>query len=1032
MTRVYRSAFTFLVLLFCGLSADAVRAQDRSPRAENRRPQIAQEVRDRVQRNGRVRVIVELRLPTTTFQPEAAMPDGVSIAAQRLSIDQIGTSVLGKLRGGSFRLQRRYVTVPHLVLDVDAAAIAALQDDENVLSVVPDELLRPFLSESAPLVQADQAWPAGFDGRGTVIAVVDSGVDSTHPFLLGKVVHEACFSTTAAGVSQSVCPNGRDEQFGAGAAAPCPMPDCLHGTHVAGIAAGDGSGAGQSFSGVAKGAHVMAVQVFSTVTDAAACGGVAPCLGAYSSDIIAGLEHVYSMAGQYNIAAVNMSLGGSLFLQPCDTEPYKPIIDNLRAIGIATVVASGNSGLPFAISTPACVSSAISVGSTDKSDQVSWFSNVASFLSVFAPGENITSSVPGAAYEALSGTSMATPHVSGAWALLKQAVPNGSVRTILQALQQTGLPITDARLFGTITVPRIRIFQALASLIPVTSPSPVAASLSPTHIWAGAPSVTLTVNGSAFNAFSVVKWNGAARTTKVISSAKLEVSIPASDLGTTGTAQVTVFTPQPGGGSSSPLTFTIDPPPALSVSASTVAPRGSVTMTLANGLGGATDWLALATVGAANTSYIQWIYVGSGVTSRSWTVNVPSTGGPFEFRLFLNDGYTRIATSPPVAIDESFKPAPVVTSLSPTSAIAGAAPFTLSINGSGFTTSSVVRWNGSDRQTTFVGSTLLQASIAAADVASVTVASVSVFTSPPGGGTSASFPFTVKTAPSLAVSATTVAAGASVTVTLTNGLGGERDWLALAAVGSSDINYLQWTYLPANVANYTWTVNVPSTGGPWEFRLFTNGYTRIATSPSVSLVSTPPPVPPSLSVSATRVAPGGSVTVTLTNGLGGAMDWLALATTTAPNTSYIQWIYLQQGATTQTWTVAMPTTGGPFEFRLFLNNGYTRAATSPTITIDPSLSPPPPTLAVSASNIKAGNTVTVTLTNGLGNAYDWIALATTGAANGSYLQWTYVGAGVATKTWTVTIPSPGTYEFRLFLNNGYTRAATSPPVTVAP
>jgi hypothetical protein len=73
----------------------------------------------------------------------------------------------------------------------------------------------------------------------------------------------------------------------------------------------------------------------------------------------------------------------------------------------------------------------------------------------------------------------------------------------------------------------------------------------------------------------------------------------------------------------------------------------------------------------------------------------------------------------------------------------------------------------------------------------------------------------------------------------------------------------------------------------------------------------------------------------------------------------------------------------------------------------------------------------VTLTNGLGGASDWLALAATGAPNTSYLQWTYVGSSVTTRTWTVTMPTtPGTYEFRLFPNNGFTRAATSPTVSV--
>jgi hypothetical protein len=77
--------------------------------------------------------------------------------------------------------------------------------------------------------------------------------------------------------------------------------------------------------------------------------------------------------------------------------------------------------------------------------------------------------------------------------------------------------------------------------------------------------------------------------------------------------------------------------------------------------------------------------------------------------------------------------------------------------------------------------------------------------------------------------------------------------------------------------------------------------------------------------------------------------------------------------------------------------------------------------------------VTVSLTNGYGGTQDWLALASTSGANSQYLQWVYVGPGVTTRTWTVTMPTnPGTYEFRYFLNNGYTRGATSPTVTVTP
>ena len=88
-------------------------------------------------------------------------------------------------------------------------------------------------------------------------------------------------------------------------------------------------------------------------------------------------------------------------------------------------------------------------------------------------------------------------------------------------------------------------------------------------------------------------------------------------------------------------------------------------------------------------------------------------------------------------------------------------------------------------------------------------------------------------------------------------------------------------------------------------------------------------------------------------------------------------------------------------------------------------------MTVSTTTAARGTPVTVTLTNGYGGATDWLALAQTGTPNTSYIQYSYVGANVTTRTWTFTMPNtPGTYEFRLFPNNGYTRAATSPPIAV--
>jgi hypothetical protein len=184
-----------------------------------------------------------------------------------------------------------------------------------------------------------------------------------------------------------------------------------------------------------------------------------------------------------------------------------------------------------------------------------------------------------------------------------------------------------------------------------------------------------------------------------------------------------------------------------------------------------------------------------------------------------------------------------------------------------------------------------------------------------------------------------------------------------------------------------------------------------------------------LTVNVTTAQPGAPVTVTLSNGLGGATDLLDLATTTAPDSDRsLGWTYVGSGVTTTTWTVNMPLTAGAYQFRYYPNNGFTRAATSATVTVIV----PPPTLTVNVTTAQPGAAVTVTLTNGLGGATDWLDLAATTAPDSDRsLWWTYVGSGVTTATWTVNMPlTAGAYQFRYYPNNGFTRAATSATITV--
>src|SRR3989454_11641091 len=239
----------------------------------------------------------------------------------------------------------------------------------------------------------------------------------------------------------------------------------------------------------------MAVQVFSKFTSVSDCGLFnTPCVGAYPSDLIAGLERVYAVHSPHTIASVNMSLGGGSFSAACDAEPEKAIIDSLRSAGIATVVASGNDGSPTTLSSPACISSAVSVGSTTKSDAVSSFSNVAPFMSLFAPGEDIVSSVTGGGFAMLSGTSMAAPHVAGSWAILKQAAPAATGDQTLAALQSTGVPLTDTRSGAPGTRPRLRGDPAAD---PPHPPTPAVAAGTPGQGKTGT-TVSVTIDGTGF------------------------------------------------------------------------------------------------------------------------------------------------------------------------------------------------------------------------------------------------------------------------------------------------------------------------------------------------------------------------------------------------------------------------------------------------------------------------------------------------------------------------------------------------------
>jgi subtilisin family serine protease len=244
----------------------------------------ASEMLQEAEREGSIRAIVGLR---TDFVPEGQL-NRAEVASQRSDIESAERGLRTELAGTGFRTLREYDTVPYVALSLTPQAFRAVQNSPRVTTIQEDVAVPADLAESAPVVQAPTMWTNDYTGTGKAIAILDTGVDADHSFFGDRVVEEACFS------AGSDCPNGTTTQTGAGAGDPCTYAaiSCQHGTHVAGIAAGN---ANSAIFGVAPNAKIVSIQVFSQATGAACNNnpsGEDPCPTTRTSDQIAALEHV--------------------------------------------------------------------------------------------------------------------------------------------------------------------------------------------------------------------------------------------------------------------------------------------------------------------------------------------------------------------------------------------------------------------------------------------------------------------------------------------------------------------------------------------------------------------------------------------------------------------------------------------------------------------------------------------------------------------------------------------------------------------
>ncbi len=400
----------------------------------------------------KLQVVIALRPPNPN----------VEVSAQAEQIAQAQDTVISSVSPHDFKVTHRYHAVAGMVGEVTPQGLEALRRHPNVQAVDVDMPVQATLDRSAAFIRATEVWSQfGLTGQGVNVALLDTGVDLTHPDVVDNLVAQHCFNhATCLPDNTDESDNAQDEQG--------------HGSHVAGIITSRGQVAPR---GIAPDAGIVAVRVLNKFGSG------------WTSDVVKGIEWATAHRDSLNIRIMNLSLGGGSYDNICDqatanTILYAQAIQAAQQAGIIVFAASGNDGQPNGLMAPACVSGVVSVGNVYDvatpqyswptcsdtgifADQVACSSNSGSQLDLLAPGTAIISVGLGGGRASMSGTSMATPHASAVAALLLQGKPNLTSADIEAILKESGVPVKDNRT-DKIT-PRIDAFAAVNRVVTSTA-----------------------------------------------------------------------------------------------------------------------------------------------------------------------------------------------------------------------------------------------------------------------------------------------------------------------------------------------------------------------------------------------------------------------------------------------------------------------------------------------------------------------------------------------------------------------------------